>query len=512
MTPQPDFSEILRRKRLEELQNQQGTANTVVADEPQPQVTQAQPSLNEGVLPFQAPLPPSARQLYEQEIAKEPKLSDYHPTRLRQAMSVIGGILGGIGTKSVGSGIAIGKDIKYAPFKRKEQEFQQGLAQKKSAMESEEAGQSQEVKLGEEVAKTGAEKSRAGAEEERRKQLLGEEQSLIPGTPEHKGTIEIEQAKHEGSLDKELRTLTLKDGTVIKGATMYRTDDGNLHYKAPDNRIISQSAIQSVEKEATSSMDKVSNAFQAEYNQYLKDNNYQTPPSEWVEATLNRIAASQGLLQERAASTEQKKAGTVLTKKRAEDATDVEIQQAKDFLEKHPEQYGNYVKQFSDIKRRSILAAVPPIALVGGQEQTRVANAHTALLHARSVRDLIEDPFIKKNMGPILGRIDLASSTFGGNPIGSTPEEAEAEQQFLSFLTSNLLWETTSGVGTRPARQTIELIKRTAPRASESYERIKGALDAQEKSAQNVIEGILYGGKKPEEKKKSDLEDLKEVQ
>lgn len=499
MTPQLDFQEMLRRRRLAELAQQQSSANADVSNEPQPQIQPIQPTQipleTRAILPNQAPQAPIDPY---QEFLKTPApdISKYHPSKGRRIAAVALGALAGAGGRP-----EAGEKFLYEPFSRQ-------LATYQSKAERLKAGAAEEERL----AKTTAEKERAGAEEARRK---GEEFKTSPEA--HKQKLEEIEAGKEIPLEKDLFDLELQDGSKVQGAR-FQIRDGKGQYVGPDNRIFGPGSIKSASKQGNPAQMKFSNAFEAEYSNYLQTHNYQTPPSDWIEATTTRLAQASGLFGVRkgqeelaGARAEQARVSASLTKKRAEDATSVEIQQARDFLEKHPEQYGDYVKQFSDIKRRSLLREVPPIALVKGQEQTRVANAHTALLHANTVRNLIEDPFIKANLGPILGRIDLASSSFGGNPVGSTPEEAEKEQEFLSFLTANLLWETTSGVGTRPARQTIELIKRTAPRASETYERVKGALDAQEKSAQNVVEGIIYGGKKPKEPIKEGLSDFKEV-
>lgn len=489
---QPDFNDLLRQRRLAMLLQTQQPPQ-VDTNPPQTPPQEAPPAPPVGSLTQSSPTAPSpnARMLYEQQLAKMPKLEDYHPSGLRKALSIMAGIGEGIAAKNPQAGINIAREVKYGPFETQMNLYRRNLAEKEAAMKSEEEGKKFETAQQEGVTKTEAEKERATAEKLRGEREGAETRALTPGTPEFSGKMQLTEAQHPPlSLEKDLVDLTLSDGTKVKGARESIVN-GELRYISPDGRTINPGAIVSAQKQSNS-QEKFTNGYQVAIREFQQTHG-RLPTEEENTKIVREQAEASGLFGQREAAANLAKARTSQIWDAVKPASQAEIAQAQMMNARDPSAYWQWLGKQPASMRRDLLLKVPPSAFLTGGERDRIGNSNVALWHVDSLRDMIKDPFIKAHLGPILGRIDLANSTFGGDFIGGTPEEQEKEQQFLSFLTANLLWETTSGVGTRPARQTIELIKRTAPRASESEAQILGALDAEEKSAKNIQKGLLKG-------------------
>lgn len=498
---QIDFNEMLRRRRMAELRYQQGQSDQDLPDieQPQPQSPdQSRPNLN-ALLPYSAPQEPAAstaaREAYSKFLQQpQPDISQYHPsTGRRVAATILGGLAGAGGRPEAG------RQFLYEPFTRQQSQYNATGERLKEAAGQEEKGEKETAtvtelkKRGEaETERAGAEHSRAGAEEERRRQL----------------------AEPTPDISKDLYDLELPDGNKVRGAhfvvPQFGPDKGSGYYVGPDGAKFGEKAVKSAVKQAPEATGKFTNAIQASIYEFVQSHGGRLPNQDEMTEIVKNNAVASGLYEQREAATALSKTRKAQIEAIIKPATPQEIETARREQARDPNSYWKYLQSLPPVARRGVELAVPPqVYLTGGQED-RLGNANVTLWHVETLRDMLKDPFIKENLGPIIGRINLADSTWGGNDVGSNPEDVQKEQAFLSFLTSNLLWETTSGVGTRPARQTIELIKRTAPRGSETIERIIGALEAEEKSAKNVQKGLVTGG--PPEKKPGDFSDIKEVQ
>jgi hypothetical protein len=417
-----------------------------------------------------------------------PQVSDYKPSLARRILApILGGFEGIAGHPEMGG------QFLYQPFTQKMQDYQ-GKANRLGAAAKEEGTQEQEKATQTELgARTEAEKQRATAETARGQRESTERQALIPGTPEAgQKEKEIRLAHPPLAIEKSTFDLKLGSGQIVKGAREIRNDEtGDWYYMGPDGTKYGPGSVLEATPQNTAQV-KFTNAFQAKYSSFV--NEHGRPPNEQELDTMTKdTATASGLFQQREATTNLSKAKTAQIWDTVKPASPAEISEAQVMNAKNPNEYWKYLEKLPPAARRDLLLKVPPSAFLTGGQQDRVGNSNVALWHVDTLRDMLKDPFIKAHLGPIIGRITLANSKFGGDAVGGTPEEQEKEQQFLSFLTANLLWETTAGVGTRPARQTIELIQRTSPKASMLESSFLGALDAEEKSAKNVQKGLLQG-------------------
>lgn len=486
-----EFDQQLRMRRL--------------AQTPPPELPPAQQQDLSFIYPGVAPAQPTARMQYEQFRQTEPKKEDYPVSRLRRALAIAGGIAGGIGTRSVGGGIDIGQQILRGPYYAKEAAFQQELKKRADIMKSEEEGRRLGATLTEEEARAHAEEARRTAESARaeRERLTG--LGTTPGTPQFAGRLQIAEAQGRRPLLGKLYTLHLKDGTDVRGAEQ-EISDGKIYHIGPDGTRYGQDAIdpqRGIEIEEPEKTSPLTREFreshqgrepadEAEFLKYLQD-------KESAKATGAGTKPLRGAqVKELGARTGLEEARTEETRKRSEDLSPEEIAQALAFRDNPVTApfYGTYVSKFNPVQRRTLMANAPPASLPTNTLQQRAAFANIAKGHAANLEKMIDDPEIRALLGAWQGRVEIIKSRIGNaeevTGVQAKPGVAltTKEQEFLSYLTANLLWETSSGVGQRPARQTIELISRSAPRASEDFLRIKGAIAAQKLSAQTVIDNI----------------------
>lgn len=166
--------------------------------------------------------------------------------------------------------------------------------------------------------------------------------------------------------------------------------------------------------------------------------------------------------------------------------------------QQNPQFFENWLKAQSTPQKSWLLRVMDTPPFLPAKEQTAYTSAKTTLGHLDSLKEMIKDPYIKANIGPIVGRIQSAEGAVGGNPVGATPEQAQKEQQFLSFLTLYMIWESTNlSGGNRPAWQLIQAVKSASPAARMTPERFMGAIDAGEKSIGNRMAAIMGGYKVP---------------
>lgn len=487
MTPQPDLLETLRRKQLQDALTQASVAQTPAAPAlpPQPPATVTLPSMKEA---------PNASDQYTAMLSQEPKLADYHPSLGRKIGSIAAGIGEGLLTRNPLAGMKVAEDVKYGPFNQREKEFQQQLAQKKTAAEEGRTQAESGAKVEAETSRAGAEKERGEAEKSRRQYIGAEQRALTPGTPEFEGKETITKLQHpdtEVLEPKDTYSFDLLDGTKVTNASrVHDKNTGEFHYVTDNGEKISAGAMApgSLKKTTQPTERMAQTSMGAKIQGYREAHNGEYPPTELIDEWEKNSAVAK----ETPALKESRTASAHLSEKKAEGATPEEIQNAITFQNSNPAQYGNYLKNLPEMKKRDVLAQVPPTALPPGADQTNYSNARTTLNHAKSLRQMLQDPQIQANLGPILGRIQSAEGQIGGAPSGNV--DPQKEQAFLSLLTQNMLWEARNLGGSRPAWQLVQMIKTTSPKSSQVVERFLGALDAEEKSATNRMEGIINTG------------------
>lgn len=147
-----------------------------------------------------------------------PSQADYHPSILRRiAGAVLGGAVGSNVSHNPNApleGYKLAQKTVYGPYEQQLTDYQKRLAQKKEAYETEEAAEESQAKTAEQLAQKEADVSRKGSEEASRIKQEGEARALIPGTPEFKGKVELEQLKNKPGAIK-LSRVTLKNGEEV---------------------------------------------------------------------------------------------------------------------------------------------------------------------------------------------------------------------------------------------------------------------------------------------------------
>jgi len=213
-----------------------------------------------------APAMPSNRMLYEQELEKEPRISQYPPSRARNIFSILGGIGAGIASRSVPAGMSIAHQIKYAPFQKQEEQFQQELGIKKAAAESEDLARQRQAQQAELETRRGAEEARAKAEgarearEQTQKEILLRTGGIKPGAKPN------------------LVTLELNNGEIIYGAEeKHRPDTQERYYEGPNGEIIE---IKAVKKEIAGTKQPVKKETFTSYGQAASNDWFERHPGQ----------------------------------------------------------------------------------------------------------------------------------------------------------------------------------------------------------------------------------------
>jgi len=166
------------------------------------------------------------------------------------------------------------------------------------------------------------------------------------------------------------------------------------------------------------------------------------------------------------------------------------------------------------------VADVAPSKVLTADERRTVTAGKTAIMHANTIKDMLKDPEIQANIGPLQGRLADLDQVIGTNTFqtGSHAQKEAAlssvSNKGLSYKMAKLLdmykyiilFESSSVSGTRPSWQLINYLKSTQG-ARFDMERAMGNLDASILSAGNRISSI-YGPSKsgvPVEKKEKRL-------
>ena len=141
---------------------------------------------------------------YRQALSQPaPRMSDYHPSKAR---SILAPILGGIaGLHDPKTGYQVGHDVKFGPFDRQMSEYQQRLAQKKAAFETEESAAKEAATEGELKARGREQDARA---EEAKARAAKERFSITP-----EGIKAAREVRHPLKLD--IYKVPLKNGEEI---------------------------------------------------------------------------------------------------------------------------------------------------------------------------------------------------------------------------------------------------------------------------------------------------------
>ena len=166
-----------------------------------------------------APVPPTnrdeAKKGYLDMLSQgAPSQADYHPSVLR---TILAGLLGAAtGITDPEGGKKVSSQIAFGPYQKQMTAYQQRLAEKKQAYETEEGSAKDEASIGEVKQRGAAEVSRAGAEEARRQAEEAKAKELEPGTPQYQGAIEKLKIQHPGSSKvPDLYELPLKNGETV---------------------------------------------------------------------------------------------------------------------------------------------------------------------------------------------------------------------------------------------------------------------------------------------------------
>ena len=171
------------------------------------------------------------------------------------------------------------------------------------------------------------------------------------------------------------------------------------------------------------------------------------------------------------------------------------------------------VKLLPDKQKRQVLAAMGAsgdvLQHLSTREQDRLYSSYITRNHTANVRELLKDPQIVQNLGPVAGRLEIIKGRIGTggqqepdqldtskvDMSKMSPTGQQKMGEFLNYLTYMIAWESTNlSAGTRPAWQLVKMLQATGPRASMAPDRIEGSLKAVDRSIQSTIDGILHPG------------------
>lgn len=148
---------------------------------------------------------------YQQLLSTEPKLSDYHPSGMRNFGSVIGGMAEGI-AHGTPAGQATEELIRNKPLNRQMAAYQQQLQNAGEGMQAEQGLYKTRTAGEENIARRRAEEARAGAEEARRQEA---EFNVSPEGFQRK--LQIAQVEHPGAKTEPYKIMD-KAGNVHIGS------------------------------------------------------------------------------------------------------------------------------------------------------------------------------------------------------------------------------------------------------------------------------------------------------
>jgi len=225
--PDFDFGEFLRQKRIQDAVNAHDPSYN--PDDATHWISTAQklhsPIESQSNLAVQEPEFPDAAQSvpqgsrmpqigpeetkYREMLPQQPKLSEYHPSRLRSILASIAGGVAGINDPTGGARAQqLNQSIRYGPYKQKLDEFNQGLSIQKTAAEQEIGDVSRAATQEHLAAQSGAENARRHAEEAR-----GAKFEYDISDTAHKRKMEELTVQHPGT--NVFHEAKLKDGSLV---------------------------------------------------------------------------------------------------------------------------------------------------------------------------------------------------------------------------------------------------------------------------------------------------------
>lgn len=128
------------------------------------------------------------------------------------------------------------------------------------------------------------------------------------------------------------------------------------------------------------------------------------------------------------------------------------------------------------------------------------SNAHVALGSIAKVKEMLDDPVIKKNIGPILGRLGSLEQGMGDTIHGLSDADLQKVQDFRTSLNYLFFQEGKALFGGRPPQKLMEEFKKTSANPNMVMPILQGSLNAAERAANqrvNVAMSQRFGGKVP---------------
>lgn len=238
--PDFDFGEFLRQKRIQDAVNAHDPnynpddaahwiASAQAIHQPQnmnlnaePEFPDAAQSVPQNSGPVMPQIGPEETK-YREMLPQQPKLADYHPSRLRSILASIAGGVAGINDPTGGARAqALNQAIRYGPYRQQLEQFNQGLGIQKTAAEQEIGDVSRAAVQAHLGAQTKAEVAREGANLERQKTEQHRQKEYIP--EDEAAAIRLEHAKHPGTSagTEGPYDIELTDGRTIKGAVWHK--------------------------------------------------------------------------------------------------------------------------------------------------------------------------------------------------------------------------------------------------------------------------------------------------
>lgn len=132
------------------------------------------------------------------------------------------------------------------------------------------------------------------------------------------------------------------------------------------------------------------------------------------------------------------------------------------------------------------------------QAQDSERMSQLAIAHIGKIRELLADPEIQKNIGPIAGRMGTLEQNVGDTFFKTGPQ-AQKEQELRTRLRYLLFQEGKALLGGRPAERLIRELEVSSANPKQSLSIMTGALDGAEGAGKLSIEEAdryRFGGKK----------------
>lgn len=435
------------------------------------------------------PVPPLPKQA-ELESMQMPRREDYPRSKARTILSAIAGGLAGAAAGPA-TGMQVGSALANA-------RYNQAVEDRKRMMEMlapQVASEKERMRLGEESVKAATQALTARSLDESRRMQA---QAAL-------GRVDVAQATLDVKRQEEARKAKLTDISIK--AKQWAMNNPNNPYQIlgnidPSDTEAMQAALQQIREVTKVKAEDTAAKVQAKIDVEAKPENVKkietVSRARGFSGMAGRVAATgtpEALEAERKAA-EARKVETPLTQDDI-DAANTLIEKVR----KNPDSYSDVMKETPAKLKTSVIAGLGKENIMpknlNADEQKRLITIRTTINHANTILSLIEDPDIRPNLGPIMGRVGVGAQILGSSRLstvprpGETESPAQKEARLLTAMTQTVGWEAASLTGGRGGVRIIDYLKQTSPQYKGDYDRIKGNANGLIISAGNQLKAIF---------------------